>query len=107
MVIILTPAGCKYSPHPPTPADSKYSPHPQLRRAVRRGGLTPANFGRDPYADRRQTGLVPGVYDFPALVITALRASLVRLFHFVTVRAFGQGWWHQKVVRAALILAGV
>ena len=48
-----------------------------------------------------------GVDDFAALIKTTLRASLVRLFHFMTVGALGKGWRDQKVVRAPLILSGM
>jgi hypothetical protein len=56
---------------------------------------------------RKRLGLSPGVYDFPSFIITTVRASLVRLFHFVTVGALGKGWCDQKVVRAPLVFSGV
>jgi len=45
-----------------------------------------------------------GVYDFPPFIIAAIRASLMRLFHFMTVWALGQGRGCQKIVRAPLVL---
>jgi hypothetical protein len=46
----------------------------------------------------------PGVHDFPAFIVATLRASLVRLFHFVTVRALGQGRSRQMIMGAPLVL---
>jgi hypothetical protein len=49
----------------------------------------------------------PGVHDFPAFIVTALRARLVRLFHFVTVRALGKRRSFQEIVCAPLVLSRV
>jgi hypothetical protein len=49
----------------------------------------------------------PGVHDFPPLIIAAVRAYLVRLFHFMTIGALGKRGSGQEVVRAPLILSGM
>ncbi len=49
--------------------------------------------------------LGPCVYNFPALIVTTVWASLVRLLHFVTIGALGKRWCNQKVVRAPLVLS--
>jgi hypothetical protein len=49
----------------------------------------------------------PGVHDFPAFIIATLRASLVRLFHFMTVGALGEGRSRQMIMSAPLVLSRV
>jgi hypothetical protein len=49
----------------------------------------------------------PGVHDFPPLIIAAVRAYLVRLFHFMTIGALGERGSGQEVVCAPLILSGM
>jgi hypothetical protein len=53
--------------------------------------------------DTRQALL--GIVDRPALVITAMGASPVRLLHFMAVRAFGQRGREEMIVRAPFVLA--
>jgi hypothetical protein len=66
-----------------------------------------SNSGRERRKDLRHPGSGPGVHDFPAFVIAALRASLVRLLHFMTVGTFGEGRSLQKVMGAPLVLSRV
>jgi hypothetical protein len=68
--------------------------HQELRRGFVRSAV---NF--------RASG--PGVHDFPPLIIAAVRASYVRLFHFMTVGALGKRRSGQEVVRAPLVLPGM
>jgi hypothetical protein len=47
------------------------------------------------------------VHSFPALIHAAMRANLVRLLHFMAVRALRQRGRSQEIVRAPLVLTGV
>jgi hypothetical protein len=47
------------------------------------------------------------VHSFPALINAAMRANLMRLLHFMAVRALRQRGRGQEIVRAALVLASV
>jgi len=53
--------------------------------------------------DGRHSG--GSVYNFPVLVVAAMRASLMGLLHFVAMRAFGERGSHQVVVRAPVARA--
>src|SRR5262249_12596874 len=59
--------------------------------------LEPGPFGR----------LGRGVHHFPPPIVAAARASLVGQLAFMTVRAFGERWGSQMVVRAPLIFASL
>ena len=48
----------------------------------------------------------PNVHDFPPFVIAAVRASLVRLLHFMAMGALRERRSSQVVVRPPLVLAG-
>ena len=48
----------------------------------------------------------PSVHDFPPFVIAAVRASLVRLLHFMAMGALRKRRSGQEVVRAPLVLSG-
>src|SRR5258708_39852048 len=74
--------------------------------ASRAMGIIQAPVGK-PRKDHGRRGSGPGVHNFPAFIVTTLRASLVRLFHFVTVRALSEGRSFQKIMSAPLVLPRV
>jgi hypothetical protein len=56
-------------------------------------------------ANSQASGL--DVHSFPALIHATVRANLVRLLHFMAVRALRQRGGGKKIVRAPFVLASV